>query len=96
MKRKTIIAVVLLLFVFGCRDEHHVDGLKTDFEFHREKFRNYSDSFRKYVFIHNDCAKELSDYYYKMEGKEYYLAYPNGNPYDKKEIYDTICYPIKK
>jgi len=84
--KKFIFAIVLLV---GCRS-----GVKTEYQFHNELWRNYNDSFMKYLNINTICGNKLREYYFKKGRDEYRLMYPNGNPSDESTI-DTICYPIK-
>lgn len=82
---------ILVALLFSC---------KSDYEVHKEKFHNYTDSVMKYTMIYNECGYANTKYYDSLFHLEYRLMYPNGNPAIFAVVPpppppDTVCYPIK-
>ena len=93
--KKLLTLSFLCVLVFGCKE--YKDHRGENFEVHHELWKNYCDSFDKYIAIPTPCGDSLQAYYFNLSKVEYKLMYPEGNPasLETPVIKDTICYPIK-
>ena len=98
---KTYLLLASLLIGICSCGEKPAKYRKPVYHEYRYLFYDYTDSFRKYLFVNTECGQRLSDYYKAKADSAYLAMYPKGNPCcdneeKKQEVpIDTTCYTPK-